>query len=298
VTERYDGVRWHLHRLHRQMLATAVRLAAAERQLAYQRAMLSQLLVQQYKSGDPQTLDIVMGASSLTQASNLADASAQLDASVTATVDAIRSARDSIVLQRADLGIERHHALLAERALARMRARLRAELRVRHRLARSIHAQLLAVMAAQRLHQARSALEATVWLQQDIRVDRPDPAQVMRDQVAIEAVQEVGVPYVWGGASPTAGFDCSGLAMWLYARHGIALPHFAASQYAIGRKVPIADMRPGDLVFFHHLGHVAVYIGEGYVVQAPHVGGFVEITPLTDPWLEANLVGATEPGAA
>ena len=296
ITERYDGVRWRLHLIHLQYLRTTVTLHAAQAQLAYQRAVLAQLLVAQYKSGSAGTLDIVMGASSFTQANNQVTARAQVDGAITDTVEAIKAARDAILLQRQNLRIEHAQARRDERMLARLRHRLLAELRARRRLASQIHAQLLAVQAAERLHQAKSALLATKWLQQDVRMDRSDPGQAMRDEIAIEALQEVGVPYVWGGASPTQGFDCSGLVMWLYARHGIALAHFAASQYAETRQVPIADLRPGDLVFFHHLGHVVIYIGNGYVVQAPHVGGFVEITPLDSTWFMATLVGATEPG--
>lgn len=297
VTERFDGVRWRLRLIHREYLRSTVRLHAARAQLAYQQTVLAQLLVQQYKAGSPATMDIVMGASSFSQANDQVSARAQIDGAVTATVEAIRAARNSILLQRSDLRLEHTQAKRAARMLARLRRRLLAELRRRRRLADEIHAQLLAVQAAERLGQARSALQATRWLQQDLRRDRSDPGQAMRDEVAMEALQQVGVPYVWGGASPTQGFDCSGLVMWLYARHGIALPHFAASQYAEGRKLAIADLRPGDLVFFHHLGHVVIYIGDGYVVQAPHLGGFVEITPLNSTWFMATLVGATEPGS-
>jgi len=297
ITERYDGVRYHLHQIQRQFVITTSELQQAQRQLAYQRKVLAGLLVAQYKRGDPQTLQIVMGASSFSQASNLVDDNARVNQAVTDALDAIRADTAAISLERQDLRIERRSAQADERSLALMRKKLERELRVRRRLAALIHAQLLAVQAAERLHQAKSALMATKWLQQDVRVDRTDPAQVMRDEIAIEALQEVGVPYVWGGASPTQGFDCSGLVMWLYAKHGINLPHFAAAQYDGGRKIPIADLRPGDLIFFHHLGHVVIYIGNGYVVQAPHTGGFVEITPLDSAWFMATLVGATEPGA-
>ena len=298
VTQRYDGVRWHLQRIRRQLVVTAAQLRQAERQLAYQRKVLAGLLVAQYKRGNPQTLQIVMGASSFSAASTLVDNNARFNQAVTDALDAIRADATWIELQRSNLRIERRQAKADERALARMRKKIERELVVRRQLAGEIHAQLLAVEAAERLHQAQSALNATKWLQQDVRVDRSDPGQVMRDDVAIEALQEVGVPYVWGGASPTQGFDCSGLVMWLYAKHGIDLPHFAAAQYDGGRKIAMSDLRPGDLIFFHDLGHVVVYIGNGYVVQAPHTGGFVEITPLDSAWFMATLVGATEPGPA
>ena len=87
---------------------------------------------------------------------------------------------------------------------------------------------------------------------------------MLRDQVALDALRQIGVPYKWGGASPETGFDCSGLIMWLWAQHGYSLPHFAAAQYALGPQVASqADLEIGDLVFFHKLVHVGMYIANG-----------------------------------
>jgi cell wall-associated NlpC family hydrolase len=86
--------------------------------------------------------------------------------------------------------------------------------------------------------------------------------------------------------------------MWLWANHGYALPHFAASQYHMGPFITPAELRPGDLVFFHHLGHVAIYIGNGWVVHAPHTGDWVRMERFSLPWFQATYVGATQPGPA
>jgi cell wall-associated NlpC family hydrolase len=93
------------------------------------------------------------------------------------------------------------------------------------------------------------------------------------------ARQQLGVPYVWGGSSPS-GFDCSGLVSWVYGRLGIGLPHNAAALYGVGRPVRLASMRPGDLVFFPGLGHVGIYIGHGRMIHAPQSGRNVEIEAL------------------
>jgi NlpC/P60 family len=90
---------------------------------------------------------------------------------------------------------------------------------------------------------------------------------------------QLGVRYVYGGSSPS-GFDCSGLVSWVYGRLGIALPHNAAALYGVGRDVPLRAMRPGDLVFFHGLGHVGIYIGHGRMIHAPQTGRNVEIEAL------------------
>jgi cell wall-associated NlpC family hydrolase len=95
------------------------------------------------------------------------------------------------------------------------------------------------------------------------------------------ARQLIGVPYVYGGVSPRSGFDCSGFTRFVYAHFGITLPHYSGAQFGMGRRVSRAGLRPGDLVFFHGLGHVGMYVGGGRFIHAPHSGARVEIDPLS-----------------
>jgi cell wall-associated NlpC family hydrolase len=108
---------------------------------------------------------------------------------------------------------------------------------------------------------------------------RPKPLSLGLRAVRL-ARGQLGVPYRYGGASP-GGFDCSGLVMWVYGRLGIALPHNAAALYGIGRAVSPSRLRPGDLLFFHGLGHVGLYIGHGRMIHAPQSGRTVEIQALS-----------------
>ena len=86
---------------------------------------------------------------------------------------------------------------------------------------------------------------------------------------------QLGKPYQWGAAGPTA-FDCSGLTMRAWAAGGVSLPHFAAGQYAATAHVAIADLQPGDLVFFgSDLHHVGIYVGGGQMINAPTTGSVV-----------------------
>ena len=102
------------------------------------------------------------------------------------------------------------------------------------------------------------------------------------------AMQFLGVPYVWGGASPS-GFDCSGLVMYVYGRLGVSLPHNAAAQYSMGTPVPRDALEPGDLVFFDGLGHVGIYIGGDQFVHAPHTGDVVRVSSMSS---HGGYVGA------
>ncbi len=96
------------------------------------------------------------------------------------------------------------------------------------------------------------------------------------------ALQYLGVPYVWGGSSPSTGFDCSGFTSYVFAQIGVSLPHHAASQFSYGTPVSYDQLAAGDLVFFSGLGHVGIYMGNDQFVHAPHTGDVVRISSLSE----------------
>ncbi|MGH9298412.1 MAG: NlpC/P60 family protein [Acidimicrobiales bacterium] len=102
------------------------------------------------------------------------------------------------------------------------------------------------------------------------------------------AESQLGVPYVWGGATPGVGFDCSGLTMWAWSRAGVQLAHGATDQYYEIPHVSMSALQPGDLIFYgtaSYLDHVVMYVGSGpygsqTVIQAEHTGTNVMFTTL------------------
>lgn len=297
LTEQYDRVVWQLGVLRRRMRIETARLIAERAKLRYEQGVLAGLVVEQYKGGDPRTLDIVLSASSLSQVTSGMDLKQRLDTAVATTVAAIAAAKNAIAAERRAIAAAQVKARADKRQIVLRRREIRRELRRRHRLVAILGRQITLMTAADRIGQAELALQAQKWLEADLKADVADPGQELRDHVALDALQQIGVPYVWGGASPQ-GFDCSGLVMWLYAHYGVDLPHFAASQYHLGPTVATDQLRPGDLLFFNKLDHVALYIGNGWVVQAPHTGDWVRMTPLSNSWFQRLYVGATEPGPA
>jgi peptidoglycan DL-endopeptidase CwlO len=101
------------------------------------------------------------------------------------------------------------------------------------------------------------------------------------------ALSRQGLPYVWGATGP-GSFDCSGLVQWSFAQAGIAMPRVAADQALTGPAVPASQLQPGDLLFWHtdptapdYISHVAIYLGNGQMIQAPQPGQSVEVVPVT-----------------
>ncbi len=100
------------------------------------------------------------------------------------------------------------------------------------------------------------------------------------------ALSRQGLPYVWGAAGP-GSFDCSGLVQWSFAQAGIRMPRVAADQARTGPAVPVSQLQPADLLFYHtdptdpgYISHVAVYLGDGKMIQAPQPGQNVEVVPV------------------
>lgn len=130
----------------------------------------------------------------------------------------------------------------------------------------------------------------------------PPPGATYQGQIGeviTAAESQLGVPYVWGGESPGRGFDCSGLVQWAYAQAGISIPRTTYEQADVGIEVPRPwrdTVEPGDLLLMAGdetgqtvpLGHVAMAVGTGLMIQAPYTGTVVQIDPI--PWSSIELV--------
>jgi cell wall-associated NlpC family hydrolase len=107
------------------------------------------------------------------------------------------------------------------------------------------------------------------------------PLRRTRADLVASAEQFLGLRYLWGGLSAW-GYDCSGLTWAVYRTHGIRIPRDADAQFAAGRPVSLARVQPGDLLFYEHpiVGHVAMFIGGGKMIEAPNSASVVRIVPV------------------
>lgn len=114
-------------------------------------------------------------------------------------------------------------------------------------------------------------------------------------EIAIRAISLLGAPYKLGGSGPKV-FDCSGLVSFVHEEIGIDVPRTAAEQYRAAAPVKLADIEPGDLLFFRisgkRISHVAIYAGSGRFIHAPRTGRPIELRALDDDYYLPRLAGA------
>jgi cell wall-associated NlpC family hydrolase len=217
--------------------------------------------------------------------------------------------------------------LARERARRAAEARARAEALARQQAAERAAAERAAAERAAAEQAAAEQAAAEQRAAEEAAADQPAPPPAAPPappaappappvssnggQVAVNAaMQWLGTPYAWAGGTPSGpsygtypdegvlGFDCSGLALYAWAQAGISLPHYSGYQYSSGQHPSMDALQPGDLLFWSYDGtpssihHVAIYIGNGEVIQAPQSGDVVKISPI---WYD-GLVGATRPG--
>lgn len=130
---------------------------------------------------------------------------------------------------------------------------------------------------------------------------RPAPAAARTTSAASADILQTalgyrGVPYRYGGDTPSTGFDCSGFIQYVLAQHRLTVPRTAAEQFQVGRRIAARDVRAGDLVFFSTVApgasHVGLALNAGEFVHAPASSGVVRIEPLYSAYWQSRFVGA------
>jgi cell wall-associated NlpC family hydrolase len=305
AVEAYDSATVKLQRIERDQRENRYELHVARSNLQRSQAALSRRLVQIYTSGDELGgLGVLLGATSLNDFLSRIDAENSVssqDARIVQEVTAFKAA-----VQRHKLQLAKAHAdqarVVAARAAAK--SRISQQLAQRRSLLSSIQGEIVHLRAMERARQIALASQARARIASEPAPDTSGtvvgasvaapgatvaPPSTHGGVVGI-AMRYLGVPYRWGGASPS-GFDCSGLVMYVYAQVGVSLPHSSYAQYGAGVPVSRDQLEPGDLVFFNGLGHVGIYIGGNQMIHAPHTGDVVKISSLTG-WYAATYVGA------
>jgi cell wall-associated NlpC family hydrolase len=122
------------------------------------------------------------------------------------------------------------------------------------------------------------------------------PTTTQADKAVEFVFDQLGCPYVYGSTGPCAdGFDCSGLVMSAWASAGVTIPRDTYEQWAALPHISESDIEPGDLLYYNGIGHVAMYVGNGMIIDAPQPGQDVEEVSMNESWYADNFDGAAEP---
>jgi cell wall-associated NlpC family hydrolase len=291
AVEAYNLANVKLNRIRHDLKDNTNALAVAKRSLTHAQTQLSARLVDIYTSGDQNAgLAVLLGASSLDDMLGRMDASDRVSEQDSLVLKQVARFRREV--QHRQRFLQHAHAeqvqVVAERNAAR--ASVESQLGQRKQLLGSIQGEIAHLKAAEAARQAALAPTVPVDSTSPTSPAIPTAPPATHGGVVGVAMRYLGVPYVWGGASPS-GFDCSGLVMYAFGQIGVSLPHSSYAQYGYGTPVSRGDLQPGDLVFFDGLGHVGIYVGGGSFIHAPHTGDVVKISSMSG-WYASTYVGA------
>ncbi len=308
--EAYNGANVELDRIDGELGKNLRHLKTAKKSLKVSQKRIATRLRELYVMGESDsTLDVLLGSRSLDDVIARLEAIqrvSKLDARILA---AVKKYKAEVEAHRRTLKDARQQQAEVVADRAAQKASIEAQLSDRQQLYNSVKEEIDAMVAAEQRRQAELAAQArararaaelvaqtereaplaTTVYPETVVEAAPPPDGSRSSQVVSIALQYLGVPYVWGGMSPS-GFDCSGFTAYVYAQVGVSLPHHAASQWNYGTPVAYDDLQPGDLVFFSGLGHVGMYIGGGQFVHSPHTGDVVKISSMSE--RGSSFVGA------
>jgi cell wall-associated NlpC family hydrolase len=315
AVEAYNTANVRLSTIEREVTANQRRLEIARANLANARKRVADRVLSLYQSDEPDALTVLLGATSLGDLIDRLDSVNRItsdDARIAAEV--IRY-RNEVQARERTLEKERTAQRQVVATRAAQRATIQGQLSERQALLSSIKDEIAQLQAEERGRQARLAAAARARAAstqtshsggQSNPAPSPPPSsppppsgppasspppQTHGGVVGI-ALQYLGVPYKWGGASPSTGFDCSGFVMYVFAKVGVYLPHSSYMQFQMGRYVSRSQLQPGDVVFFNGASHEGIYIGGGQFVHAPHTGDVVKISSLGEGWYSSTYTGA------
>jgi cell wall-associated NlpC family hydrolase len=311
--ESWNYANLELDRIDADLETNARHLVTAKKSLVAAESRISTRLRDLYINGaGDSTLEVLLGARSLDEVVARLDAIKRVSRQDATILKSVKRFKNEVETHRTELRQAREDQARIVEERAAEKASIESRLAEREQLLASVKDEIARLRAEERARQARLAAEARARLraqqlaalaaQNEAAAPSFDPQAAIpsaplpdgdsASQVIAIAMQYLGVPYVWGGASPSEGFDCSGLISYAYGQIGIYLPHHAASQYNYGTPVAFDELQPADLVFFNGLGHMGMYIGGGQFIHAPHTGDVVKISSLYEDWYASTYVGA------
>lgn len=293
-----------------EITETEARLVQAEATLKESEDRLAQRAENIYRNGEVSILDVLVGISDFNDFVSRLDMLARIETADADLVTQVSADRDRVAQARVSLA-NRESEQVALRSQAEVRrAEVQAAVERQKDYVASLGRDIKRLIAKEEARRERAAAEAArraaaaAANQPDGRTSDVGDLGEPHPAAAIQAKKYLGVPYVWGGTSPS-GFDCSGLTQYSYNKIGISIPRTSRTQFTIGKFIPRSRtdlLEPGDLLFFGYGGdatrihHVAIYVGGGSFIHAPGTGDRVRYASLTARiTTRGDYVGAVRP---
>jgi cell wall-associated NlpC family hydrolase len=296
-----------LTQVQRDIKTNRYELRVAKHNLTRSRKTIARRLVTLYTTTSHSSLELILGAKSLDDILNQLDTETRVSSLDAQVIGQVESFKAAVKLHARKLAIA-HRRIGRLVAMRRQQERaISVRLGERRRLLSSLNGQVQQLLreqqaaqliASQRARQRFDNQSSQTFSSSVVGASAltPEGATVLPasnygSAVGV-ALSYLGTPYVWGGASPDGGFDCSGLVVYAYGRLGLSLPHSSYALWNVGAAVPRDQLQTGDLVFFDGLGHMGMYMGNGLFVHSPHTGDVVKVSSLDSGWYSATYVGA------
>ena len=291
AVEKYNQATTQLTTVQAQIKENERLLKVAEYNLDVANQQLSARAEDIYKARDVGVVDVLFAANSFDDLVTQLDLMERLGNSDVDTVKSIAAYRQDIRDRRVKLNADKEAAAKLVASAAENKAEVESLQGKLEQMTAGIKADInrLEQQAAARAQAAAQAAAAqnTGGSTGGGGGTVVDPGGSGHSSVVGIAQRYLGVPYVYGGASPS-GFDCSGLTMYCYAQVGIGLSHGATDQQHASTPVPLSALQPGDLVFFgsaSYSHHVGIYVGGGSMIHAPHTGAVVSYGSIGGAWI-------------
>jgi peptidoglycan DL-endopeptidase CwlO len=276
IVEDYNASHMRLEAIDSDLVEIRMELSRRQSELEAKQELVAQRLVWMYKVGDSGIIDALLSAGSFTDAEKQFDFFKLLTQEDSAVQDEFSALTADVAGLESAVAKQREDEAAVEQKVDESRLLIEEKLTERQAFLDNLDSRILTILEQQAALDAAEA--GRLGEAVNLATLQGTPAQI---GVIRDALQFLGVPYVWGGATPS-GFDCSGLVLYVYRNYGVAFPHFAAYQANMGRAVSVSELQPADLVFFGSpIHHVGIYAGNGLFIQAPHTGDVVKVTRLS-----------------
>jgi cell wall-associated NlpC family hydrolase len=290
VGQQYDAANQEYSSAQARLTQVDKQTANAQARYNAARAQLAELAVSVYENSSQTS---VLGLlSSGNPSTVLSQASLVLEVAGTHNEEATR-----FLTAAQTLTSVRQQRQRTEQGMATIRAQLASQKTSLNKLLATSTATLDSLTAAQQAQATAGTLggaSSSSGQQGTTPVTYTGPTTTQADKAVAFAYAQIGKPYVYGATGPDS-YDCSGLVQAAWAAAGVAIPRTTFEQWDDLPHIPVSQMEPGDLIIYDGEGHVGMYVGDGYIIDAPHTGLDVERVPYDESWYIDNEDGVLQP---